>query len=122
MKYRTLFFDLDHTLWDFDKNSHETLREIFFAQKLDSLGLIFDSFYKVYHEINAHYWENYRLGNLDKETLRYIRFYDTLTRFGIDNKELAISIGNDYVDHDDWTWYYYADIFEVLQDADNENY
>ena len=98
--YRHIFFDLDRTLWDFDKNSHETLQEIFVHQQLAAVGIpSFESFYKIYHEINAHYWENYRLGNLDKETLRYIRFYDTLTRFGIDNKQLAISIGNDYVDH-----------------------
>jgi len=98
-QYRHIFFDLDRTLWDFDKNSHETLHEIFTDKKLYELGFSFEAFYKVYHEINAHYWENYCLGNLDKETLRYIRFYDTLTRFGIDNKEQAISIGNDYVNH-----------------------
>ncbi|MCG3166496.1 MAG: Pyrimidine 5'-nucleotidase YjjG [Bacteroidia bacterium] len=98
--YRHIFFDLDRTLWDFDRNSRETLEEIFVHQKLTEEGIpSFEIFYKIYHEINAHYWENYRLGNLDKETLRYIRFYDTLTRFGIDNKGLAIRIGNDYVDH-----------------------
>ena len=37
-------------------------------------------------------------------------------------KKIYRSRGNDYVDHDDWTWYYYADIFEVMQDVDNENY
>ena len=25
------------------------------------------------------------------------------------------SKGNDYVDHDDWTWYYYADEFDLLK-------
>ena len=29
--------------------------------------------------------------------------------------------GNGYVDDEDWTWYYYADLFDVLQDTD-ENY
>ncbi len=98
--YRHIFFDLDRTLWDFDKNSRETLQEIFTAQKLEEIGVSsFDNFYKAYYDINASYWENYRLGDIDKETLRYIRFYDTLTRFGIDDKQRAISIGNDYVDH-----------------------
>lgn len=36
-------------------------------------------------------------------------------------KKIYRSIGNDYVDHDDWTWYHYADIFEVLQDTGREN-
>ena len=29
MNYRHIFFDLDHTLWDFDRNSRETLEELF---------------------------------------------------------------------------------------------
>lgn len=98
--YRHIFFDLDRTLWDFDTNSLSTLKDIFAEQKLLEKGVSsFDLFYDTYHEINNHYWENYRLGALDKETLRYIRFYDTLTRFGIDNKDLAVKIGNDYVEH-----------------------
>lgn len=98
--YRHIFFDLDRTLWDFDKNSRETLEEIFTNQQLGALGISsFEKFYSVYHEINAYHWENYRSGNLDKETLRYIRFYETLARFGIDDKERAIKIGNEYVEH-----------------------
>ena len=98
--YHHIFFDLDRTLWDFDRNSRETLQEIFHSQELESIGVSsFDTFYKTYYDINAYYWENYRLGDIDKETLRYIRFYDTLSRFGIDDKERAISIGNDYVNH-----------------------
>jgi putative hydrolase of the HAD superfamily len=27
-KYRHIFFDLDHTIWDFDKNAEETLHEL----------------------------------------------------------------------------------------------
>ena len=26
-------------------------------------------------------------------------------------------IGNDYVDHDDFTWYWYGDEFDILRDA-----
>jgi putative hydrolase of the HAD superfamily len=31
MKYKHLFFDLDHTLWDFDANAKLTLTEIYSA-------------------------------------------------------------------------------------------
>ena len=34
MNYKHLFFDLDHTLWDFDRNSAESIAELF-----DSFGL-----------------------------------------------------------------------------------
>jgi len=98
--YCHIFFDLDRTLWDFDTNSRETLQEIFVKQNLEKKGIpSFEKFYAAYHEINAFYWENYRTGEIDKATLRYIRFYDTLTKFGIDDKECAIKIGNDYVEH-----------------------
>lgn len=98
--YRNIFFDLDRTLWDFDRNSKETLQEIFISQKLKEIGIpSFEKFHIAYLEINAGYWENYRTGNIDKETLRFIRFYDTLTRFGIDDRDMAIKIGNDYIEH-----------------------
>ena len=31
-RYAHLFFDLDHTLWDFEANSRDTLRELFDAE------------------------------------------------------------------------------------------
>src|SRR6476659_3331210 len=37
--YQHIFFDLDHTLWDFDKNAEETLNELYFTYKLSNLGL-----------------------------------------------------------------------------------
>ena len=33
-KYKHIFFDLDNTLWDFDKNSAETLHELFHKHNL----------------------------------------------------------------------------------------
>ena len=27
--YRCILFDLDHTLWDFETNSHQTLQELY---------------------------------------------------------------------------------------------
>ena len=46
MKYKHLFFDLDHTLWDFETNANETLKEIFETNKLDEIGVYdFDVLY-----------------------------------------------------------------------------
>jgi putative hydrolase of the HAD superfamily len=38
-KYRHIFFDLDHTIWDFDKNAEETLQELFVIHRLSETGL-----------------------------------------------------------------------------------
>lgn len=93
-----IFFDLDRTLWDFDKNSREALSEIFIQKQLSLRGVpSFDEFLITYRELNEYYWNQYRIGELDKETLRYIRFYETLKTFKVNDKNLAISIGDDYV-------------------------
>jgi len=39
MPYQHIFFDLDHTIWDFDKNAEEALHELFLLHNLKDLGL-----------------------------------------------------------------------------------
>ena len=65
MKY--LFFDLDHTLWDYVKNSRSTLKEGYEELKLEAQGV--DSiadFIKAYETANDYYWRYYREGRLVK--------------------------------------------------------
>ena len=46
MKYRHIFFDLDHTLWDFDANSRQTLEDLYLSFDLQTRGVhSFDSFF-----------------------------------------------------------------------------
>ena len=51
-KYKHLFFDLDNTLWSFDKNSKETLRELFVGYNLDLYFSSFEEFYVSYKKKN----------------------------------------------------------------------
>ncbi len=98
MKYNHIFFDLDRTLWDFDKSSLETFDEIFEKRKLKKLGIdSVEVFHDVYAVHNAGLWDLYRNGGITKEVLRGQRFYLTLKDFGIDNRQLAETIGMDYV-------------------------
>ena len=55
-KVKHIFFDLDHTIWDFDRNSKETLSEIFIELKLNTRIESFERFIKKYKEINKRYW------------------------------------------------------------------
>lgn len=85
-KYRHLFFDLDHTLWDFETNSRETLCELFEVHNLaQSTGTNHDTFYSTYSRINAEKWALYRAGTITKEELREQRFYETFRNLGIDD-------------------------------------
>ena len=69
-----VFFDLDHTLWDFDKNSALTFEKIFDLLKL---GIDTEEFLKAYEPINLNYWKLYREEKIDKSSLRYQRLKDT---------------------------------------------
>src|SRR5690606_40474595 len=81
-----LFFDLDHTIWDFDKNAEETLHDLYFKYKFDDLFNIptSDSFIETYTVNNHRVWGLYHHGKIDKPTLRYLRFADTFTQLGVD--------------------------------------
>lgn len=90
MKYRHLFFDLDHTLWDFETNSKSTLKELYRVLKLDERGIDdFDLFHKNYLRHNEHLWGQYRNGNIRQEELRIKRMRLALLDFKISDEELA---------------------------------
>jgi len=98
MQYETIFFDLDHTLWDFEKNSHEALTELVYKHKLIEKGVSsLDSFISEYFAINELLWEEYRKGAISKESLRYERFFRTLKKYEIEDLHLAKRFGEDYV-------------------------
>jgi putative hydrolase of the HAD superfamily len=90
MKYRHLFFDLDHTLWDFETNSKSTLKELYRTLRLDERGIDdFDLFHKNYLRHNEHLWGQYRNGNIRQEELRIKRMRLALLDFKISDEELA---------------------------------
>ena len=75
---KALFFDLDHTLWDFETNSALTFKQLF---NTFDINLSLDDFLAVYIPNNNAYWKLYREGKIDKEALRYERLktvFDTL--------------------------------------------
>ncbi|HBS87678.1 MAG: noncanonical pyrimidine nucleotidase, YjjG family [Bacteroidetes bacterium GWF2_38_335] len=96
-KYKHLFFDLDRTLWDFEKNALELFMDIFKNRQLDKIFPDFDIFYTTYKKHNDALWELYRHGKIKKDILRYKRFSDTLEEFGFSDANLAKNIGDDYV-------------------------
>lgn len=93
-----IFFDLDHTLWDFDKNSSEALSEIYFEMGLDNEINDLDSFIQTYKRINADYWNRYNHGLTTKAQLRTGRFEDALSFFAVSNvTEKAKYLGETYL-------------------------
>ena len=74
MEIKHLFFDLDHTLWDFEKNSNLTFEQLFKSHKI---AINLEDFLAVYAPINFAYWKQYREERVSKEALRYGRLKDT---------------------------------------------
>ena len=53
MPYTTLFFDLDHTLWDFETNSKISLEINFRQFQMERFFDSFEQFFALYHQKNA---------------------------------------------------------------------
>ncbi|MES1216302.1 MAG: YjjG family noncanonical pyrimidine nucleotidase [Bacteroidota bacterium] len=89
-KYKHLFFDLDHTLWDFEANAKATLKELYASLELEKRGIHnFSLFYKNYLAHNEKLWERYRNGHIKQEDLRIKRMRHSLLDFKIADEALA---------------------------------
>ncbi len=97
-QYRHLFFDLDRTLWDFDRNSREVLAELHGDFHLQDLGIPRDDFIPAYEQVNAALWAQHEDGVLPKEVLRALRFNHALQQFGVANGGLARHLETAYMD------------------------
>ena len=83
MTYKHLFFDLDHTLWDFEQNAAECLADIYDNFKLKSLNInSLDDFCKEFSAVNKHYWSLLERNEITHEVLRQKRFQDTFINLG----------------------------------------
>ncbi|TWI91659.1 putative hydrolase of the HAD superfamily [Chitinophaga japonensis] len=95
MKYKHIFFDLDHTLWDFETNSYQTLQELYHHFDLGSRGVpSFDAFYNSYVVHNEQLWDRFRKGFINRNELRTKRFRMALLDFKIGDEKLAASLGS----------------------------
>jgi len=93
-----IFFDLDHTIWDFDKNAQETLHELYLHYKLEELGLASaEAFISTYTENNHSLWADYHVGKITKETLRAERFSRTFIQLGVHPERIPQQFEDDYV-------------------------
>ena len=93
-----LFFDLDRTLWDFDKNSEIALHKLFHSLGLDQSILDFQVFHTTYKAKNAALWKLYGNGKLSKEELRIQRFEVTLNSFGISDEKIIHQFSEGYIE------------------------
>lgn len=98
MNYKCIFFDLDHTLWDYEANSSETLFELFHVFSLKEKGVTsFEKFRLRFKEVNLKLWDLYDRGIINSEVIRNERFKKILEPFGAYEKRLADHLSGEYL-------------------------
>ncbi|HEU0111704.1 MAG TPA: YjjG family noncanonical pyrimidine nucleotidase [Flavisolibacter sp.] len=123
MKYKHLFFDLDHTLWDFDANARSTLEQLHIDLDLVSKGVHdFDLFHKNYLQHNEKLWARYRNGYIKQEELRLKRMWLTLLDFKIADEELSRQLSELFLQLLPARTILFPDTKEVLTYLENKGY
>ncbi|HEY0272430.1 MAG TPA: HAD-IA family hydrolase, partial [Chitinophaga sp.] len=90
MPYKHIFFDLDHTLWDFEANARETLLELYHTHHLAARGIAhFDEFHRCYTAHNNRMWGRFRKGFITRKEVRSKRFWLTFLDYKIADEKLT---------------------------------
>ena len=123
MKYKHLFFDLDHTLWDFDSNAKATLQQLHIDLNLVDKGIHdFDLFHKNYLKHNEALWARYRNGSIKQDELRLKRMWLTLLDFQIADEDLAQQLSELFLQLLPTRTILFPDTKEVLQYLTDKGY
>jgi putative hydrolase of the HAD superfamily len=111
-KIKHVFFDLDHTLWDFDKNSGLTFEKLF---KLNNIDTKLDDFLTIYEPINLKYWKLYREEKVTKSALRYGRLREAFDSIDITVEDDMINhLSEAYIEHLSSFNHLFEGTFEIL--------
>jgi len=114
--YKHIFFDLDHTLWDFERNAEETKRELFDTLNLKEKGIdSYETFREKYVDINQALWALYREDKIEKDELNFRRFYDTLCLLGIDDRILGKAMATRFIEGISSKTYLFPHAKEILE-------
>ncbi|MDL2222573.1 YjjG family noncanonical pyrimidine nucleotidase [Bacteroidales bacterium OttesenSCG-928-M11] len=96
--YRTIFIDLDDTIWDTYSNGKESMRETFFDFHFDRFFESFDIFFNIYYPNNCMLWEKYRHGEITKEELTIQRIYYPLSPYIKYDETFILSVNKNFLD------------------------
>lgn len=115
-----IFFDLDHTIWDFETNSRLAITELYDEFNLHELGVSMDEYFPVYLRCNEHCWDQYRKNQMNKDLLRHQRFYLSFKEFGKPDRQLAKKVGKRYVEMSPYKTSLMPGAIEILEHLTNK--
>ena len=97
-KYSCVLFDLDHTLWDYETNSEESLKELFTLYRLPEKGAdSFSYFFQTFRRINLELWDRYDRGLIGQDVIRTERFHRVFSETGLDDFKLSLEFSAHYL-------------------------
>lgn len=94
--YKSLFIDLDDTLWAFSENAEDTFRLLYDRYGFDRYFDRFEQFYDLYRRRNTELWVEYGDGRITKEQLNGERFAYPLRAVGVDDADLSRRYSDDF--------------------------
>ncbi len=113
MNTKHIFFDLDHTLWDFETNSDLAFKSIFIKHNVNVDILKFLNYYR---NINDKYWKLFRDEKVTKEELRYGRLKDAFTKIKFQvSDQLINDLAVDYIEYLPENNFLFDGAHEILQ-------
>lgn len=123
MKYRHLFFDLDHTLWDFEANAKECFQELYTDKHLQGRGINdFEAFFSAYSAHNERLWSEYTKGLILQAELRWRRMWLALMDFGIEDEPLSKAMSVDFLERLPYKKNLFPYTIEILEYLKNKDY
>jgi putative hydrolase of the HAD superfamily len=96
-EYKCIFFDLDHTLWDYECNAREMLAELHVAHNLLDRGIAFEDFHRSFSQVNFELWQLYDTGLINNDVIRTQRFKKVLAHFQVDDEKLNDALSHEYL-------------------------
>jgi putative hydrolase of the HAD superfamily len=98
VKYKHIFFDLDHTLWDYDANASAALRELFEKFELMRFPSITpDLLIETFFSVNYDLWDLYNKHQIQRKDIRQRRFPTIFKRMGLEFADMPETIEKDYI-------------------------
>lgn len=89
MKYKSIFIDLDDTLWAFTENARDTFEDMYHQYRFERYFQSFDHFMKLYTPKNLELWDLYGRHEISKDELNARRFSYPLLQVGVDDPALV---------------------------------
>jgi len=95
--YKTVFIDLDDTIWDTRSNGKESMEEVYWDYGFNRFFPDFETYYGIYYPNNCSLWASYRKGEITKEQLILERLKYPLEPYLKCDEDFILNLNEDFL-------------------------